>query len=150
MTTDNGFIEQQIIEAVRQALTERINENLRDMRFAVSPIEYSDYCGDSAVIPSITLSSCERTEKERIVRLDAYSLTVTFSLPETPESEKYCFAYSGAVSRAIYDNPTLGGIADRIVVTGKKYLSPKKPNCGEGWSLVISLRVTVEGMGNAG
>ena len=145
MIPENGFIEQQIIEAVRQVLTGRINEMLRDMRSPVPPIEFGDYCGGSAVVPTVVLSSCERNEKERIIRLDAYSLTVTFTLPETPESEKFCYIYSGAVSKAIYDNPTLCGVADRAVVVGKKYLSPKKPGCGDGWQLVVSLRITVEG-----
>jgi len=145
MTTENGFIEHQIISVAREIFTERVNEMLCDMRFPVPPVEFADYFGGSAVVPAVVLSSCERTEKERITLLDAYSLTVTFTLPETPESELQCYAYSGAISRAIYDNPTLCGVADRAVITGKKYLSPKKPNCGEGWQLVISLRVTVEG-----
>ena len=149
MTTENICIEQQIINAVGEILTERINSMLCDMRFSVPPIEFGDYGGGSAVVPVISLSTCERTEKERIVRMDAYSMTVTFTLPETPESELYCYAYSGAVNKAIYDNPSLSGIADRAVITGKKYLSPKKPNCGEGWHLVISLRVTIEEIGNA-
>ena len=154
------FIEQQIITAVREILTGRINQMLRDSQFPVPLVEFGDYAegnlgsveprrgflGGSAVVPVVALSSCERTEKERIIRVEAYSVTITFSLPETPESELHCYAYSGAVSRAIHDNPSLGGIADRAVITGKKYLSPKKPNCGDGWQLVISMRITVEGI----
>ena len=143
--SERDFIEQRIIGAVREVLTGRVNELLGKVEFAIPIVEFGDFEGGSAVVPTISLSACERTEKERIVRLDAYSLTVTFNLPETPESEQQCYAYSGAISRAIYDNQTLCGVADRAVITGKKYLSPKKPNCGEGWQLVISLRVTVEG-----
>jgi len=145
MTTDNLFIEQNIISAVREILTGRINEMLRDSQFFIPSVEFEDYRGGSVVVPVISISSCERTEKERIIRMDAYTMTVTFNLPEKPESELHCYAYSGAVSKAIHDNPSLGGIADRAVVTGKKYFSPKKPNCGDGWQLVITLRVTVEG-----
>jgi hypothetical protein len=29
---------------------------------------------------------------------------------------------------------------------GKKYIRPKKPGCGEEWKLVISVRITVEGI----
>jgi len=140
------FIETRILGAVRGLLTERVNEIIRDSEYSIPVVEFGDYgCGD-AVAPVISLSTCERTEKERIIRLDAYSLTVAFSFPETQESELYCYAYSGAVSRAFYDDSTLGGIVDRAVVTGKKYISPKKPNCGEDWGLVIALRITVEGM----
>ena len=127
------FIETRIINAVQEILIERINEILCDMTLSVPAIEFSEHRGSSAVVPVITLSNCERTEKERIISIDAYSLTVTFTLPETPESELLCYTYSGAVSRAIYNKPTWGEVADRVIITGKKYLSPKKPNCGEGW-----------------
>jgi hypothetical protein len=139
------FVEMRIIEAVRGLLLKQVNENLGNAQFAIPLIEFGDYGGGSAVVPVITLSTCERTEKERILRIDAYSLSVTFTLTDTKESELHCYAYSAAVSRAVYDNPTLGGIVDRATVTGKKYLSPKKPQCGEGWELVITLRITVEG-----
>jgi hypothetical protein len=83
-------------------------------------------------------------EKERIIILDAYSLSITFSLPETPESELFCYAYSAAVCKALQENPTLGGVADRAVMIAKKYIPPKKINCGQGWELVLTLRITVE------
>jgi ribosomal protein S12 len=52
------------------------------------------------------------------------------------------------LSRAFYDNPTLSGIVDRAVIVAKKFIEPKKPNCGGGWALIISVRLTVEGMSN--
>ena len=146
MTINNAFIEQQIISAVRFLLTGRVNEILREMEFAIPIIEFGDYGCASAVAPAITLSTCERTEKERIIRLDAYSLSITFNLQETPESELHCYAYSAAVVKALGEDTTLGGLADRAVVTGKKYAQPKKPHCGEGWGVVTLLRITVEGM----
>ena len=138
------FIEARIIGAVRVLLTRRVNEILGDWEFAIPVIEFGDYSGGDSVVPVISLGLCERTEKERIIRLDAYSLTITISLPEMPESESYCYAYSGAISKALKDDPTLGGIADRAVVIGKKYNQPKRPNCGEKWEAVITLRITVE------
>jgi hypothetical protein len=138
------FVEQRIISSVKGVLSERVNDLLCDMQYPVPPVEWGEYCGGLAVVPAVALSTCERTEKERIVQVNAYSMTVTFTLPETPESELHCYAYSGAVSRALHDNPTLGGVADRAVITAKKYLSPKKANCGQGWELVITLRLTVE------
>jgi len=140
------LIETRILGAVRGLLAGRVNEILREMENAVPVIEFGDYAGDDSIIPVITLAYCEQTEKERIVRLAAYLVTITFSLPETLESELYCYAYSGVVSRAVYDNPTLGGIVDRAVVTGKKYIAPKRQHCGDGWSLAISLHITVEEM----
>jgi len=141
------FIETRIIEAIRKLLTGRVNEILRDEEFPTSVIEFGDYGCGYAVAPVVSLASCERTEKERIIRLDAYSLTITFSLPESFEAENQCYAYAGAVCMALKENPTLGGVADRARITGEKYAPPKKPNCDEGWGVTITLRVTVEDMG---
>jgi len=144
MTTNNDFIEQQIVGAVRFLLAGRVNEILQDSEFAIPIIEFGDYCGASVVTPVIALSGCERTEKERLIHLDAYSLTIVFSLPQAPESELCCYAYAGAVSRAVCENPTLGGAADRVFITGKKFTTPKNPHCGDGWEVTITLRIAVE------
>jgi len=144
------FIEQQIIGAVRKLLTERVNEILRDEEFNTPIIEFGDYGCGYAVSPVISLSSCEKSEKERIIRLDAYSLTISFSLPETFETESQCYAYAAAVCMALKQNPTMGGVADRAVVTGEKYIPPKTKNCGHDWEVVLSLRITVEGTIYAG
>jgi hypothetical protein len=85
-------------------------------------------------------------EKERIIRLDAYSMAIAFTLRETPESELYCYAYAAAVSKAIDEKPTLGGVADRAIVTGKKYMPPKKAYGGNEWVVTIDLRITIEQM----
>ena len=36
------------------------------------------------------------------------------------------------------------GVADRVTITNKKYVPPKKANCGMDWELIISMRITVE------
>ena len=133
------FIEQQIISAVRKLLTERVNEILREAQYEIPLIEFGGYEGGSVIVPEIALTTCERTEKERIIRLDSYSLTIAFNFPDKPEGELYCYAYSAAVCKALHENPTLDGVADRAVVVGKKYTGFK-----ESRGLVIALRVTVE------
>jgi hypothetical protein len=145
----NEFIELQILEAVRGLLSGRVNELLNDLQIDIPPIELSDYKGGSAVVPAIALSGCERTEKERIILQDAYSLTVTFSVPETGDSELICYAYASAVCKAFGENSSLGGVVDKAVISGKKYVPPKVSNCGMDWQAVISLRITVEGVNNA-
>lgn len=142
----SDFIEHKIIEAVRKMLAGRVNEIIGNWQAVIPVIEFGSYQSSSVVTPVIALAGCEQTEKERIIRLDAYSLSVTFTLPETEESELYCYAYADALIKALGEDVTLGGVADRAVISGKKYQPPKKPNCGEGWSVSISLRVTVEGM----
>ena len=150
MTDNNVFIEQRIIEAVRGLLTGRVNEILGNWEFLVPVIEFSNFANRHTVAPAVSLTSCERTEKERIIRLDAYSVSITFSIQETQETELYCYGYASAVCKALGENPSLGGVVDRAVVSGKKYSSPKKPGCGENWEVVITLRVTVEELKNAG
>jgi hypothetical protein len=145
--TDKGlFIEEIIINSLKSLLTGRVNELLEKTEYPIPPIEFGDYRGGSAVVPVIALSTCERSEKERIVWLDAYTLTVTLRLPETPGNEVCGYAYAAAVVRALGENPTLGGAADRAVLTGKKYAPPKQSGTGEGWAVTLTLRATVEGM----
>jgi len=143
------FVEQNILEAVKKLLTGRVNEVLENWQFMFGIFENSEFKSNTAIVPVINLSGCERTEKERIICIDAYSLTIGLSIPETADSEFFCYGYSTAVCKAVGENPTLSGIVDRISVTGKKVIPPKKANCGMDWEVVISLRVTVEGMNNA-
>ncbi|GHV96507.1 hypothetical protein AGMMS50293_28270 [Spirochaetia bacterium] len=142
------FVEEAIIGGVKRLLSGRVNEVLKETEFYLPLIEFGGYEGGSAVVPVISLSTCERTEKERIIQLDAYALTITFTLPETPESELCCYAYAAALDRALGEDPALGGVVSRAVLAGKKYIPPKKAHCGDGWEVVLSLRVTVEGGNN--
>ena len=150
MTIENGFIEQRIISAVRRLLSGRVNEILATWEFIIPVIEFGSFVSKYAVAPVVSLLGCERTEKERIIRQDVYSVSITFTLQEHEDGELFCYAYSTAFEKALGEDVTLGGVADRAVITGKKYMPPKKPRCGEGWGLVLALRVTVEGTGNEG
>jgi hypothetical protein len=150
MTHNIVFIEQEIITAVHGLLTRRVNELLGTVQYAIPIVEIGNYSGGSVVVPVLALASCERSEKERIIKLDAYSLSLTFTLPEHPDSELHCYVYAWAVCRALEENATLGGVVDRAVINGKKYIQPKKLNCGQGWELILTLRLTVEGTINAG
>jgi hypothetical protein len=146
--SNNDLIEIQILEKIRGLLTNRVNEILENRQLLLQLFELSEFKGKSTVVPLINLSSCERTEKERIIQQDAYSLTISFSVHETVESELYCYGYLTAVCKAIEENPTLNGIVDRTVILGKKVLPPKKANCGMDWEVTINLRITVETMSN--
>jgi len=138
------FIEQQIIDAVRGLLLGRVNELLRELQFYIPVIEFGKSSDWSSVDPLVSLSGCEQSEKERLIKVDAYSLTITFNIPEFDDSQLYCYAYTAAVCKAFEENPTLGGVVSRAVVSSKKYTQPKKLHCGEDWGVVISLRITVE------
>jgi hypothetical protein len=137
-------IEEKIIHGVSSLLTQRVNELLEETEYPIPPVEFGQ--SGSAVSPVITLSTCERSEKERIIRLDAYTLTVTFTVPEWPEGERNCYAYAASVDRALRENSTLGGTASRAVLAGKKYAPPKHSGTGGDWEVILTLRITVEGM----
>ena len=140
------FIEEAIVGAIKRLITGRVNEILNNWNFVVPLFEFSDYKGSTAITPVITLSSCEQTEKERIIKLDTYSMTISISTPENIESELYLYGYSHAFEKALREDVTLGGFVEKAVVINKKYLPPKKPNCGMELELIINLRITVENM----
>ena len=150
MSEKKGFIEQQIIEAVKRLLDGRVNEIFNDWELLIPVVEFSKFQNKFVVSPVVSLSTCERTEKERLIKIDVYSVSITFTLQEHEDGELYCYGYAYAFEKALKENVSLGGIADRAVITGKKYVPPKKPLCGEGWGLVLTLRITVEGIGNDG
>jgi hypothetical protein len=148
MTDKALSIEEILINSLKSLLAGRVNELLGETEYPIPPIEFGSYRGGSFTAPVISLSTCERTEKERIIRLDAYTLTVTFTVPEWPEGERNCYAYASSAATAIRENPTLGGVADRAVLTGKKYASPKQSGTGGDWEVILTLRITVESEGN--
>jgi hypothetical protein len=149
--TDKGlFIEEIIINSLKSLLAGRVNELLGETEYPIPPIEFGNYRGGSMIAPVIALSTCEQTEKERIVRLDAYTPTITFTVPEHPEGERNGYAYAWAAATALRDDPTLDGVVDRVVLTGKKYTPPKQSGTGGDWEIMLTLRVTVEGGGYAG
>jgi hypothetical protein len=134
------FIEIHIVSAVREILMGQVNELLGEMEEQIPLIEFSGYEGNEVVVPAVTLAGYERTEKERLILLDSYNLTIGFSIAEKPERELYCYAYTAAVEKAFRENQTLDGIVDRVVLTGKKY----------GREVILSFRITVEEIQDAG
>jgi hypothetical protein len=140
------YTEEAIIGAVKRLLTGKVNDFLRGLEFQIPIIEFGIFRGDTVIAPVISLSSCEQTEKERIIKQDTYSVTVTFPILDTVESELYCYAYAAAFQKALYEDLTLGGAADRAVITSKKYVTTKKTDCGMEWETIITLRVTVDSL----
>jgi hypothetical protein len=148
MTDKALFIEEKLLNSVKKLLSGPVNELLGETEYPVPPVEFDAYRSGSAVVgacsPVITLSTCERSEKERIIRLDVYTLTITFAVPESPDGERNCYAYAGAAAAALGEDPALSGAASRAELTGKKYRAPKQSGTGEEWELVLTLRITVE------
>jgi hypothetical protein len=82
--------------ALPGACTGRVNELLGETEYPIPSVEFGGYRGGSIVVPAIALSTCERSEKERIIRLDTYTLTITFTVPEHPAGERNCYAYANS------------------------------------------------------
>ena len=74
------IIQEVVIGTVKSLLTGRVNEILHDEEFDTPVIEFRNYQGesryptDSGVVPVVALASCEKSEKERIICIDAYIL----------------------------------------------------------------------------
>jgi hypothetical protein len=147
MTNTGSFIEEILLNSVKKLLSGRVNELLGETEYPIPPVEFGKYRNGSTVVPVIALSTCERTEKERIARLDAYTLTVTFSVPEHLAGERNCYANAASVATALGENPTLGGVVDRTELTGKKYAPPKYAGTGADWGVTLTVRITTEGAG---
>jgi hypothetical protein len=95
--------------------------------------------GGYGVVPDIDISECELSDKERVIKLQAYTLKISFCVKGS-ENKKLLYVYAYAIEKAISDDFTFGGIADRIVLTHKKY---RQQDTGT-WDVVITLRATVE------
>jgi hypothetical protein len=58
------------------------------------------------------------------------------------EHKKHLYFYAYAIDKAIADDPTFGGIADRVAIVQKRY---SQKDIG-AWEIVITLRITMETM----
>jgi hypothetical protein len=139
------YIEESILNAVKSLLAGRVNEVLGEAEFLIPPIEFTHKLNWSyyAITPELAVAACERSEKDRIVLLDAYKVTITFIMPE-PYGERNSYAYAGAVDKALREDPTLGGTADYALLVKKDYKGPKHSGTGESWEVILSLRIMFE------
>jgi hypothetical protein len=141
------YIEESIINSLKSLLAGRVNGILEEAERAVPLVEFSPLPsgGYLITVPKVRLASGERTEKDRIIGLDVYTLTITFTVPEK-DGERNCYTYAGAVEWALRENPTLDGVADRVFLFRKEYRAPKRADMGEPWELVLTLHITTEGI----
>jgi hypothetical protein len=126
------FIEEIVLNSVRHLLSGRVNELLGEAEYDVPLVEFGNYRGGGVAVPALALAACERGEKERIVRVEVYSLTITFAVPDYPAGERNCYAYAAAVADALKENPTLDGVAKWAELTGKGMSRRKWPGLGIG------------------
>jgi hypothetical protein len=89
-------------------LDEQVNYFLRELELTVPHLDVGGKPGRDEVYPDVYISECERTEKERIIRIDTYAVSITFPVPEGEFADLYCYAYAAAFDKALRLNPTLG------------------------------------------
>jgi hypothetical protein len=99
--------------------------------------------GGYGIKPDIDISECELSDKERVIRLQAYTLKISFCVKGS-ENKRLLYIYAYAIEKAISDDVTFGGVADRVVVSHKKY----SQKTADLWEIVISVRATIETISN--
>ena len=132
-------IEEKIEGAVWVLLLDGVNDFLGSIDDDVPLVERNTggFAARRSPRAVVEFAAAERTEKERIVRLDAYTVKVLFDAPES-----FCYRYAYALDKAVEANSTLGGLAERVLFEKRTY--KKTPN--GGFEAVFTLRITVEGM----
>ena len=144
--------EKKISGAIRKLLVDDANKLLEGLSFHVPTLEFGTHSGREVIVPHVSLSACERSEKERIVFVNAYAVEIGVPVDDLRDwdGELLMFTYGAAIERAVRLNGSLGGIVDRVVITKKEYVEPRRRYCGDCWILAVRLRVTVEGLANDG
>ena len=144
--------EKKILGAIKKLLVDDVNKLLEELSFHVPTLEFGTHSGREVVIPNVSLSACEQSEKERIVFVNAYAVEVTIPVDDLRDwdGELLAFAFGAAIRLAVRLNSSLGGMVDRTVITNMDYVEPKRRFCGDHWIVATRLRVTVEGLANDG
>jgi hypothetical protein len=135
-------MEESILNAVKSLLLGRVNELLGEAVFLIPPIEFTHRPGESyySVSPELGIASGERSEKDRILLLDVYGVTISFLC----NGERDCYVYAATVDQALREDPSLGGTVDYALLVKKEYRAPKLRGAGDRWEVVLTLRISVE------
>jgi len=144
--------EKKVKSAVKGLLVDDVNKLLEELSFHVPTLEFGTHSGREVIIPNVSLTACEQSEKERIVFVNAYAVEISLPVDDLRDwdGELLAFAYGAAIRRAVRLNSSLGGLVDRTVITNMDYVEPKRRFCGDRWIVAARLRVTVEGLTNDG
>ena len=139
------FFEEAVKIAVRSAIAEEAEAVGEEMGLFVPRIEFGNYTGFDAVNAEILITHCERTEKERVIRISAYAIEINIPVPDGPhDGEALMYAYTMAINRAIGNNRNLCGTVDNANLTETRIARPRKRHVGDCWLLTAKLRATVE------
>jgi len=129
-------IEERVLDGIWALLLGDVNEALVGLQRQVALFERrrGGSLGGFGCQAEVALLDVERTEKERFLKIDAFTVTVEFaaSLPD-------CYVYAWALDEALRQDATLGGLVDNVVFVSRRYLKE-----GPGNNAQFKLRVIVE------
>jgi hypothetical protein len=134
--------EEMLLEMTEELLSGAVNFYLNELDETVPQLEIvkNRSLGGYGVKPDIDISECELSEKERIIKLQAYTVNISFCLKGS-ENKRLLYIYAYAIEKAINDDPTFGSVADRVTLSHKKY----SQKTADVWEIVITVRATMEG-----
>jgi hypothetical protein len=132
--------EETLLEMTAELLTGAVNYYLSEFDVAVPQFETDSprRLGAFGVRPEIEIAECELSDKERIIKLEAYTLKTSFQVKGL-DNKNHIYYYALAIQKAIDDDVTFGGVADRVTLTRKKYTQRDGM-----WDVVLTLRATLE------
>jgi hypothetical protein len=131
-------IEEKIEGAVWVLLLSGVNDFLEGIDDDVPALEGPGF-GSRSPGAVVEFAAAERTEKERIVRMDAYTVKITINA-----AASFCYRYAYALDKAIEADWTLGGLAERIQFEKRVYKKTINGGGNPACKAVFNLRVTVE------
>jgi hypothetical protein len=132
-------IEEKILGGVLELLLTGVNGVLAEIDDDVPPVERPGAARPCRC--AVELAAAERTEKERIVRLDAYAVKVTFY-----GSEADCYRYGYALNKAVEADWTLGALAESVCFERKVYKKTAGGVKADGCEAVFSLKIIIEAL----
>jgi len=139
-------IETRIAAALERLLLEDANRLLDALPVQLAPIELGEHAGAEIVRPSIAAASSRRTEKERVVLLDAYAIEIKYAVFDRQGQEacRLLPYYTACIRRAVRRNGTLGGLVDRIALLETRHEPAEKGFAADHWTGTARLRATAE------
>jgi hypothetical protein len=137
--------EEMLLEMTAELLGGAVNFYLNELDEAVPQFEIDvrHKLGGYGVVPDIDISECELSDKERVIKLQAYTLKISFCVKGS-ENKRLLYVYAYAIEQAINDDVTFGGVADRVMLTHKKFNQVN----ADTWEIVLSVRATIETIRN--
>ena len=115
-------VEIELLERLEILFLGRVNELLYDEEARLAP--FRDFSGvglasHDKIRAGLNIDECEQTEKERLLKMCAWTITIDFKVRDDGERKR--FYYGTALEQALFEDRTLGGLAASISLIKTKY-----------------------------